>query len=489
MSTEILVNAMPYETRVAVVEHGLTQELYIEQPRRLGIVGNIYKGRVARVMPGMQAAFIDIGDRRSAFLHAGDVAKMPYVEAGANGEGPPAIQTLLSEGETVLVQVLKDPIGTKGARVTTRTSIPSRYMVYVPGGSGVGVSTRIEDAAERDRLRELVDRVSPEGGSGGYIVRTAGEGAESDALRADMLYLSRLWAALEAAAREAPCPSLVHEDLPLPLRIMRDLLDEQVAQLRVDSAELCERMRQFAAMFLPGFAERIMLYEGERPIFDLYGVEDEIERALQRRVNLKSGGYLVFDQTEAMTTIDVNTGAYTGNRNSDEAFLKTNLEAAQVVARQLRLRNLGGIIIIDFIDLNRPEHRQLVLETLKRELASDRSRCVVGEITSLGLVQMTRKRNRESLEHVMMQPCPHCGGRGAVKTPESVCFDLYRELMRLNGQYRANEYLVLAPAQVIDLLLDEESTNLAELSAALGRTVRLQVEAQYHPGQFDVIPL
>jgi len=362
-------------------------------------------------------------------------------------------------------------------------------MVYVPGGTGVGVSARIEDERERERMRELVELVRPEGGDGGYIVRTAGEGAERDALRADMLYLSRLWAALEVEAREAPCPGLVHEDLPLPLRIMRDLLDEQVAQVRVDSLEACERMRHFATQFLPGFAERIALYDGERPIFDLYGVQDEIERALERRVNLKSGGYLVFDQTEAMTTVDVNTGAYIGTRNSDEAFLKTNLEAAQVIARQLRLRNLGGIIIIDFIDLDRPEHRQLVLETLKRELASDHARCVVSEVTSLGLVQMTRKRNRESLEHVMMQPCPHCDGRGAVKTPESVCFDLYRELIRLNGQYPANEYLVLAPAQVIELLLDEESTNLAELSATLGRSVRLQVETQYRPGQFDVIPL
>lgn len=489
MSTEILVNAMPYETRVAVVEHGLTQELYIELPRRLGIVGNIYKGRVARVLPGMEAAFIDIGGERNAFLHAGDIAKLPYIEAGTNGDGPPAIQTLLREGEMVLVQVLKDPLGTKGARVTTRISIPSRYMVYVPGGTGVGVSARIEDELERERMRKLVELVRPEGGDGGYIVRTAGEGAERDALRADMLYLSRLWSALEVEAREAPCPGLVHEDLPLPLRIMRDLLDEQVAQLRVDSPEVCERMRHFATQFLPGFAERIALYDGERPIFDLYGVQDEIERALERRVNLKSGGYLVFDQTEAMTTVDVNTGAYVGMRNSDEAFLKTNLEAAQVIARQLRLRNLGGIIIIDFIDLGRPEHRQLVVETLKRELAADRARCVVSEVTSLGLVQMTRKRNRESLEHVMMQPCPHCGGRGAVKTPESVCFDLYRELIRLNGQYPAEEYLVLAPVQVIDLLLDEESTNLAELSATLERTVRLQVETQYRPGQFDVIPL
>ncbi len=488
MSTEILVNAMPCETRVAMVEHGLVQELYIELPRRLGIVGNIYQGRVARVLPGMQAAFIDIGDERSAFLHVDDIAGLPCVEVRANGDDPPTIGALLSAGEAVLVQVLKDPLGTKGARVTTRISMPSRYMVYVPGGTGVGVSARIEDVAERERIRNLVELIRPEDGAGGYIVRTAGEGTERDALRADMLYLSRLWAVIEVAARVAPCPGLVHEDLPLPLRIMRDLLDEQVVQLRVDSPELCARMRHFATQFLPGFSERITRYEGERPIFDLYGVEDEIARALERRVNLKSGGYLIFDQTEAMTTVDVNTGAYIG-RNANETFLKTNLEAAQAIARQLRLRNLGGIIIIDFIDLDRPEHRQLVLETLKRELAGDRAHCMVSEVTSLGLVQMTRKRNRESLGHVMMQPCPHCDGRGAVKTPESICFDLYRELIRLHSRYRATGYIVLASAPVIDLLLDEESTHLAELSSTLGRPVRLQVETQYRAGQFDVIPL
>ena len=489
MSEEILINVTPQETRIAVVENGVLQEIYIERTRRRGLVGNIYKGRVSRVLPGMQAAFVDIGMDRTAFLHASDIINQPAEWSPAEERRVGQIAELVKEGQELTVQVLKDPLGTKGARVTTRISIPSRYMVYVPGGGGVGISARIEDNAERERLRDLVALVRPEGGGGGYIVRTAGEGAERDALRADMLYLSRRWAALEIEAREARCPALVHEDLPLPLRIMRDLLDEQVTQLRVDSPDVAGCMRDFATQFLPGFAERIAPYEGERPIFDLYGVQDEIERALERRVNLKSGGYLIFDQTEAMTTVDVNTGAYIGTRNSDEAFLKTNLEAAQVIARQLRLRNLGGIIIIDFIDLNRPEHRLLVLETLKRELAGDRARCVVSEITSLGLVQMTRKRSRESLEHVMMQPCPHCDGRGAVKTPESVCFDLYRELIRLNGQYGANEYLVLAPAPVIDLLLDEESANLAELSATLGRTIRLQVETQYRPGQFDVIPL
>jgi len=489
VSTEILVNAMPYETRVVLVEHGLPQEIYIERARRRGIVGNIYKGRVARVLPGMQAAFIDIGDERTAFLHAGDIDKLPYAEPGTNGAGAATIQTLLAEGESVLVQVLKDPLGAKGARVTTRISIPSRYIVYVPGGRGVGVSARIEDPEERERLCRLVELVRPEGTPGGYIVRTAGEGAAVEALRADMLYLSRLWASLDQSAQEAAPATLVHEDLPLPLRIMRDLLEEDVEQMRVDAPQVCERMQRFAGMFLPAFAERVTLYTGERPIFDLYGVEDEIDRALDRRVDLKSGGYLIVDQTEAMTTIDVNTGAYTGSRNLDETVLKTNLEAAQAIARQLRLRNLGGIIILDFIDMEKPEHRALVLETLKRELSGDRAKSVVSSVSSLGLVEMTRKRTRESLEHVLTESCPWCHGRGAVKTAESVCFDVYREVVRLSGQFAANEYLVLAPAGVVDLLLDEESANLAELSAQLGRPVRLQVESQYRPEQFDVIPL
>lgn len=489
MSTEVLVNAMPYETRIVIAEHGLAQEIYVERSRRRGLVGNVYKGRVARVLPGMQAAFIDIGDQRTAFLHAADVGKLPYGDAGTNGGQVPDIQTLLGEGQSVLVQVLKDPLGAKGARVTTRISIPSRYMVYLPEGEGTGVSARIEESEERERLRALVDLVRPEGTDGGYIVRTAGEGAAMEALRADMLYLSRLWSTLAAAAPDMPAGGLLHEDLPLPLRVMRDLLDEDVAQVRVDCRETAERMRRFAEMFLPGFARRISLHDGERPIFDLYGVEDEIARALERRVDLKSGGYVVFDQTEAMTTIDVNTGAFTGTRNLDETVLKTNLEAAQVVARQLRLRNLGGIIIIDFIDMDKLEHRALVLETLKRELATDRVKSVVTAVSTLGLVEMTRKRTRESLEHVLTETCRHCHGRGVVKTSESLCFDIYREVSRLAGQFPAGQYLVLAPGEVVDVLLDEESANLAELSAQIGCPVKLQVENGYLPEQFDVIPL
>lgn len=485
----MLVNAMPYETRLAVVEHGLAQEVHIERPRRRGLVGNLYKGRVARLMPGMQAAFIDIGDERTAFLHAGDITRLPYAEPGTNGCETKAIETLLNEGDTVLVQVLKDPLGTKGARVTTHLSVPGRHMVLLPAGSGVGVSARIEDAAERKRLKALVELHRPAGVECGFIVRTAGEGADGEALAADMHYLAHLWTALEAQAAGAAPATLIHEDLPLPERAVRDLVGEDVIRIRVDSAPVYDRMRQFAGNFFPALADRLVLYQGEHPIFDLFGVEDEIARALQRRVNLKSGGYLVFDQTEAMATVDVNTGAYAGGRSLDEAALKTNMEAAPVIARQLRLRNLGGIVIIDFIDLKKPAHRALLLATLKRELETDRAKSVVTTVSSLGLVEMTRKRTRESLERMLTESCQACSGRGIVKTPESVCFDVYRELTRLAGLFAATEYLILAAVPVIDLLLDEESDNLAELSAQLGKPLKLQVEQHYLPEQFDVIPL
>jgi ribonuclease G len=488
MSSEILVNAMPYETRVAIVEHGLAQEIHIERPRRRGLVGNIYKGRVARLMPGMQAAFIEIGAERTAFLHAGDASPLPYAEPGTNGHEVQDIQALLTTGDTVMVQALKDPIGTKGARVGMRISLPARHMVLVPEGRGVGISARIEDEAERARLTELVKGLR-KSEAGGFIVRTAGEGAAAEALAADMRYLSQLWETLKASAAESAPGSLAHEDLPLPLRVLRDLVGDNVSEIRVDSRPVFERMCDFAKTFFPELAGRMTLYGGEHPIFDVYGVEDEIARALERRVNLKSGGYLVFDQTEAMATVDVNTGAYIGARNLDETVLKTNLEAAQAIARQLRLRNIGGIVIIDFIDMTRPAHRDLLLATLKRELAKDHTKSVVTTVSPLGLVEMTRKRTRESLKRMLTEGCAACDGRGVVKTPESICFDVYRELTRLAGLFAAGEYLVLAAPPVVDFLLDEESDNLAELSAQIGKPVKLQVENQYRPEQFDVIPL
>jgi ribonuclease G len=489
MSEEILVNVTPRETRVALIENGVLQEVLIERAQKRGLVGNIYKGKVSRVLPGMQAAFIDVGLERTAFLHASDIAKVAYGENDFEPPRPPGIRDLLHEGKEILVQVLKDPLGTKGARLTTHISLPSRYLVYLPGGSGVGLSTRIENEEERERLREIVTTFMPEENAGGYIVRTAGEDASMDAIRADMLFLQKLWEAVQNQAGEGRPGSMVHEDLPLPVRILRDMLGSAVEQVRVDSKQTYDRMQEFAAMFIPELAPRVEHYTGPRPIFDLYGIEDEIQKALDRKVELKSGGYLIIDQTEAMTTVDVNTGAYVGHRNLEETILKTNLEAAQAIAHQLRLRNLGGIIIVDFIDMNEEEHKALVLQALERALEKDHAKNHISEVSSLGLVQMTRKRTRESLEHVLCEPCPTCQGRGSLKTAETVCYELFREILREARQFDFQEIRVLASQEVVDMLLDEESTSLAELEEHLGKPIRLQAETLYTQEQFDVIPM
>ncbi|HET6726238.1 MAG TPA: ribonuclease G [Gammaproteobacteria bacterium] len=488
MSEEILINVTPRETRVALLENGALEEIFIERAHRRGLVGNVYKGRVLRVLPGMQAAFVDVGLERSAFLHASDISRAVYNEAETEPRNLADIRDLLREGDELLVQVLKDPLGAKGARLSTRIGIPSRYLVYVPDSDRVSVSTRIDDADERDRLSGLVSQfLAPD--AGGYIVRTAGEGVSHDAIRADMLFLRKLWEAIEAHGRSAPAGALVHEDLLLPVRMLRDFLDDEVEQVRVDSEAEYRRMTDFARMFLPEFADRIEFYDGRRPIFDLYSIEDEIQKALERKVALKSGGYLVIDQTEAMTTIDVNTGAYVGYRNLEQTVLKTNLEASETIARHLRLRNLGGIIIIDFIDMQEPEHRQLVLEALERSLARDHARNQICTISSLGLVEMTRKRTRESLEHVLCQPCPTCGSRGSIKTPETVCYDIFREILRQTRTFDIQELRVLASQDVVDLLLDEESESLAEIEALIGKPIRLQVENLYSQEAFDVVPV
>ena len=486
MREEILVNVTPREVRAALLENGVLQEVLIERASRRGLVSNIYKGRVSRVLPGMQAAFIDIGIERTAFLHASDIARNPH-SADANDEIETNIRDLVQEGDELLVQVLKDPLGTKGARLTTHITIPSRYIVMMPKSEGVGVSARIEDDAERERLRTAMENLIERESSPGYIVRTAAEGASIDALRADRLFLERLWEAIEEASAVASATELVHEDLPLAIRILRDLLGSETERVRIDSEPVHTRMKAFAERFMPQSASIIDRYTGERPIFDLYGIEDEIERALGRKVPLKSGGYLIFDQTEAMTTIDVNTGAYVGHRNLEETIFRTNLEAAVAIARQLRLRNLGGIIIIDFIDMVEEEHRHQVSQALTGRLAGDHAKTQVMAVSSLGLVEMTRKRSRESLEHVLCQACPSCEGRGFVKTPESVCYEIFREILRQHGQFEFQELLVLARPDVIERLLDEESASVAELEELTGSPIRLQSEGLYSPDQFDVV--
>lgn len=485
MSEEILINITPMESRVAVVENGVLQEVHVERTQRRGIVGNIYKGKVVRVLPGMQAAFVDIGLERAAFIHASEIS----VREGSAVE---SISALVHEGQSLVVQVTKDPIGSKGARLTTQLSIPSRYLVYMPRTSHVGISLKIEDESERERLKQVVtDCVAAEGieEAGGFILRTAADGAGADEILIDIRYLRRLWDQIAAQMQSAPAPSVIYEDLSLALRTLRDLVSLRTEKLRIDSRETFQKIAQFVAELMPEVADRLEHYPGERPIFDLYGVEDEIQRALERKVPLKSGGYLIIDPAEAMTTIDVNTGAFVGHRTLEETIFKTNLEAATAIARQMRLRNLGGIIIIDFIDMEDEEHQRQVLRTLEKQLERDHAKTNIIGITELGLVQMTRKRTRESLEQVLCEPCVSCQGRGKLKTPETICYEIFREILREARAYQAEGYRVLANQKVVDRLLDEESGNVADLEAFIGRTIKFQVETMYSQEQYDVVLL
>ncbi|MDH3645619.1 MAG: ribonuclease G [Gammaproteobacteria bacterium] len=487
MREELLINVTPREVRAALLDNGVLQEIYIERASRRGLVGNVYKGRVSRVLPGMQAAFIDIGRERTAFLHASDIARPELEEEGLAPPATKSINELVHEGGEIIVQVLKDPLGTKGARLTTHITLPSRFLVFMPKGNGIGVSTRIDDEVERERLREFADSFVSEDQEGGFIVRTAAEGISMEAMRADMLYLQKLWDLVQSKARVAKPCELVFEDLPLESRIVRDLLGADMERIRVDNEESFRRLRQFAETFRLDVAQMIEHYTANRPIFDVYGIDDEIQRALERRVPLKSGGSLIFDQTEALTTIDVNTGAYVGHRNLEETIFRTNLEAAQAIARQLRLRNLGGIIIIDFIDMTNAEHRAQILQSLEKNLLADNARTHISEVSALGLIEMTRKRTRESLEHVLCQPCPTCEGRASIKTAETVCYEIYREVLRQSRQFDCKEMMVLAHQDVIELLVDEESDLIAGLETITGNPIRLQTETLYSLEQHDVV--
>jgi ribonuclease G len=486
MPEEILINFTSRETRVAVLENGVLQELMIERTSRRGLAGNIYMGKVSRVLPGMQAAFIDIGIARTAFLHASDIA--PGSPAASDGSlDEPDIRDLLREGQQLPVQVIKDPIGSKGARLTTKIAIPSRYLVMLPTGTKLGISARIEDEDERERLKATMESTIPAENAFGYIIRTAAEGASAEALCADMLFLEKLWKSICAAAATAESGQMIHEDLSLAVRVIRDIVSLDVARVQVDSEQMFDRLKRFAGLFMPEIEPTIELYQGRRPILDLYSVEDDIEKALNRKVAMKSGGYVIFDQTEAMTTIDVNTGGYVGHRNLEETIFRTNLEAAVTIARQLRLRNLGGIIIIDFIDMDEENHRRQVLEALETALASDHTRTQISEHSALGLVEMTRKRTRESLEHIMCDSCSACHGNGFLKTPETVCYEIFREILRQHRQFKFDELVVLAHQDVVELLLDEESSGLAELEELTGKPIRLQSEGMFAPDRFDVV--
>lgn len=514
MSEEILINVTPQETRVAVVENGVLQEIYVERTVKRGLVGKIFKGKVSRVLPGMQAAFIDVGMERTGFLHLSDI-----VEPGDENDGehhPKEIQdtpieSLLAEGQEILVQVIKDPLGTKGARLTTRLTIASRYLVFIPDYPAIGISQRIEDEEERSRLRQIIlqyqnpalEQIAVGDDTnvvlhttmqepallkkGGFIVRTAAEGADQEDIYKDIGFLHKLWDSIQTRTLSTTAPGIVYEDIPLALRVLRDLVNSEIEKIRIDSNETCKRLTEFAERYIPELQDRIEHYPGERPILDLYSVEDEIQKALNRKVQLKSGGHLIIDQTEAMTTIDVNTGGFVGHRNLEETIYKTNLEAAQTIARQLRLRNLGGIIIIDFIDMQDSEHARQVQRALEKHLDRDNSKITLSELTSLGLVQLTRKRTRESLEHILCETCPTCHGRGTIKSRETVCYEIFREILREVRQFESRKLLVVASQSVVDMFLDDESISVAELEEFINRPISFQVEPVYTQEQYDIV--
>ena len=482
MTEDILINFAPQETRVAVMYQGAVQELHIERTASRGLVGNIYVGRVVRILPGMQSAFINIGLERTAFLHVADIWEPRNAGAAVR-----PIERVLFEGQNILVQVIKDPIGTKGARLSTQISIAGRMLVYLPQEKHIGISQRIESEAEREALREKISQLIPPDEQGGFIVRTMAEGATEEALASDICYLRKLWGDIQVLSKTQAPPSMLYQELSLGLRVLRDFVNPETQSIVIDSRENFQKLSSFADEYTPVVVPLLNHYQGERPLFDLHGVEDEIQKALARRVELKSGGYLIIDQTEAMTTVDVNTGGFVGVRSFDDTIFKTNLEAAQTIARQLRLRNLGGIIITDFIDMESEEHRQAVLAEFNKALARDHTRLTVNGFTALGLVEMTRKRTRESLAHILCEECPICGGRGEVKTARTVCYEILRELLREARQFNAREFRVLGSVSVIDIFLDEESQGLAMLSDFIGKPISVQAEPSYAQEQYDIV--
>jgi len=482
MTEELLINVTPQETRVATVENGMLTEIWIERVRKIGLVGTIFQGTVKRVLPGMEAAFVEIGLEKAAFLHVSDIR----VPDNGNGEETPSIARLLSEGQTLAVQVTKDPLGTKGARVTSNLTVPSRYLVMMPYEDNIGVSVRIENEEERERLRSTVEELRGDRPVG-YILRTVAEGVEREELQHDMEYLDKVWAGVHKRRQECAPGTVIFRDLPLVQRMMRDLNRSSIERIRIDSRETYHQCVNFCEEYVPELSSCLEHYPGERPIFDLHGVEDEIDKALNRRVMLKSGGYLIIDQTESMTTIDVNTGGFVGKRNLEETIFKTNLEAAQAIARQLRLRNLGGIIIIDFIDMGVLEHRRQVLRALEKALERDHARTQVSEVSQLGLVEMTRKRTRESLEQVLCAECSVCDGRGMQKTLETVGFEVAREIIRQVRQFDIGSVTVLAASEVVEWFTEERSDDLAELQDFVGVPIRLQAEQFYTREHYDVV--
>jgi len=516
MTQEILVNVTQREVRIALLENSVLQEIYIERSIHQEIVGNIYKGRVSRILPGLQAAFVDIGLDRAAFLHTSDMG----VENDLN---------TLTVGKEIIVQVYKDQLGTKGARLTTQITLPSRYLVLTPGTFEIAISQKIVDEAERQKMLTMI---TP-GISGGYIFRTAAVGVALPEIEQDKASLEILWSTIEARTKQTKAPGIVFEEIPRYLRILRDLVGNEVTKILVDDTTSFQQMQNFASSYAPDLTKKIELFQagstsplvgevgvrsttgegcfppptkntlhpplrvdlshkgrGENyySLFDKYNIESELQNALSRKVPLKSGGHIIFDQTEAMTTIDVNTGSNVGQNDVEQTILSTNLEAAAAIAHQVRLRNIGGIIIIDFIDMTDPQHKEQLLAAFNTALAKDSARTQISEISNIGLVQMTRKRNRESLEHILCAPCPTCQSRGSVKSLSTMCYEIFREILRIEQSYPWENYLIQASSAVIEKLTRDESTMLADLAAQLGKSIRLQVETTYLQERYDILP-
>ena len=501
MQKEILINWAPQETRVAVLEQGAVQELHLERTLERGLVGNIYMGKVSRVLPGMQSAFVDVGLERAAFLHVADLQssiEARHTELETSEATLTPIEKQIFEGQTLMVQVIKDPIGTKGARLTTQISIAGRLLVFLPQDEHIGVSQKIpleQRLVLKERLQTLVqthftpaDQESTQGW-GGFILRTNGEDATDAELLEDIRYLRKAWLRIKDSSLRMAPKSIIHQDLSLLQRVLRDLVDESTNVIKLDSKEQFDLLCEFAKEFMPAAAAKLERYKGERPIFDLYGIDDEINKALGRRVDLKSGGYVVIDQTEALTTVDVNTGGFVGARNFDDTIFKTNLEAAGAIARQLRLRNLGGIVVVDFIDMAREDHQAAVLAEFQKHLKRDRVKTVMSQFSALGLVELTRKRTRESLAHLLCKPCEVCMGKGTVKTARSVVYDILREILREARQFNPQEIKVMAAPEVIDLMMDEESQHVAGLSDFIGKPISLKSQPSLGPETYDIVLL
>ena len=485
MAEEIFINVSANETRVGVVEQGLLQEVFIERTETKSSIGNIYKGKVVRILPGMQSAFVDIGHEKAGFMHVTDLIDGHEVFDKELGEKHPAITSLVYDGQEILVQVTKEPIGTKGARITSNLSLASRYLVYLPGSSHIGISQRIEDQTERTRLAGILEDLTD--GEEGFIVRTAAEDASGEDIIKDAGYLRSRWEGIRSEALLAKSPEVVYEDLPLPLRVMRDIINTNTTRILVDHSETHAVLGRFLSDYIPEKKTCLKEIPSDQMLFDMHQLDGQIEAALDRKVPLKSGGYLVIDQTEAMTTVDVNTGAYVGKKDFEDTVYRTNLEAAAAIPRQLRLRNIGGIVIIDFIDMINDEHKRQVLRMLEKGQQSDRVKCNITQISELGLVEMTRKRTFGSLLKMICEPCGVCHGRGFIKSAESVCLEIFKNLQRKAKEVVGKECLIMASQTVVDRLIDEQVDNVRELAKLLDANILYQVEPEYTQEQYDIV--